>query len=140
MAKELASELKRLIWLYEQVNEPLSKSFSYSTRSIVRASDPNEEYTVLVLEKNGREFCSLTKEELMFDFITKDVPCESTPCDVPWIPIVGEECSVVFGSTSEQYTEQCTILALHKHHAWITAGKTEVPLTVASTRLIRKEC
>ena len=76
MAKELASELKRLIWLYEQVNEPLSKSCSYGIRYVERASDPNEAYTVLVLEKHGREFCSLTKEELMFDYITKDVPCE----------------------------------------------------------------
>tara|TARA_R100000541_G_scaffold58013_1_gene68658 strand:+ start:479 stop:709 length:231 start_codon:yes stop_codon:yes gene_type:complete len=76
MIKELASELKRLIWLYEQVNEPMCKSCSYSIRSIIRASDPNEAYTVLVLEKNGREFCSFTKEELMFDYITKDVPCE----------------------------------------------------------------
>ena len=75
--KELASELKRLIWLYEQVNEPLSKSCSYRLRYVDPASDPDGDLSaVLVLEKNGREFCSLTKEELMFDYVTKDVPCE----------------------------------------------------------------
>ena len=60
---------------------------------------------------------------------------EPEPCDEQWIPIVGEECSIVFGGTKEQ----CTVLALHKHHAWITAGETEAPLTVVLERLIRKE-
>jgi hypothetical protein len=76
VAKELASELKRLIWLYEQTNEPLSKSCSYGLRYVDRASDPDELDTVLELEKHGNAFQSLTKEELMFDYITKDVPCE----------------------------------------------------------------
>jgi hypothetical protein len=70
MAKELASELKRLIWLYEQTNEPLSYSCTYGIRYVDRASDPNELDTVLVLEKHGSAFQSLTKEELMFDYIT----------------------------------------------------------------------
>jgi hypothetical protein len=76
VAKELASELKRLIWLYEQANEPISKSCSYGLRYVERVSDPNELDAVLELEKHGNAFQSLTKEELMFDYITKDVPCE----------------------------------------------------------------
>lgn len=60
---------------------------------------------------------------------------ESTSCDEPWKPIVGEECSIVFGNTKEH----CTVLALHKNRAWITSGKTGGLLTVEIPRLTREE-
>ena len=49
----------------------------------------------------------------------------------PWKPSIGEECLVTFGGTKEQ----CTVLALHKNHVWVTSGKNEYPLTVTISRL-----
>lgn len=60
---------------------------------------------------------------------------ESTPCDIPWKPSIGEHCLVTFGGTEEQ----CTVLALHKNRAWIIAGKTKRHFIVKTPRLTQAE-
>ena len=53
---------------------------------------------------------------------------ESTPCDIPWIPSVGEECLVTFiGSTPEK----CKVLALHQGQAAVSTGRQVIAVDAA---------
>ena len=67
------TEEEKMIWLYEQVDGKLDTRTGCSL--VVRALDPDDwdSEMVLSLMKDGNVCWSLSKTDLVFDYITRDL-------------------------------------------------------------------